>query len=73
MAKKVGSKVEVKNKDLEAQGELLSQEGIDVLKAVDFTGEITQIQDGLFYVGFVDPAGNWLTQVFKEDEIVEVE
>lgn len=69
----VGEKVRIKEIDLEENGELLSRETIDVLESVDFRGEVTQKKDGLFYVGFVDAAGRWLTQVFKEDEIEEAD
>lgn len=65
----VGDKVRIKNPDIEEQGELLSKETISVLKSTDFTGEISQIQDGLNYVGFIDKNNNWVTQVFKDDEI----
>lgn len=68
---KVGDKVKMTDTELEAEGELLSEETINVLKNVEFTGEVTQVQDGLFYVGFLDGAENWVTQVFKEDEIKE--
>lgn len=68
----VNSKVKIKDTELVAQDELLSEETIALLKAVDFKGEVTQVQDGLFYVGFKHDKLGWVTQVFKEDEIEEV-
>lgn len=69
---KVEDKVKIRDTNLVAQDELLSEETLHVLKAVDFTGMITQVQDNLFYVGFVDKDDNWVTQVFKENEIEKV-
>lgn len=65
---KVGTMVIRKDKDLKEEGDRLSKETIAVLKACDFKGEITQIQDGLYYVAF-KALDAWVTQVFKEDEI----
>lgn len=66
---KVGDLVKIKNPKLEEQGELLSAETINLLKELNFTGAVTQVQDGLFYVGFVHEELGWVTQVFKKDEI----
>lgn len=66
---KVGDLVKIKNPNLEEQGELLSTETINLLKTLNFTGTVTQVQDDLFYVGFADEKLGWVTQVFKEDEI----
>lgn len=66
---KVGDKVKVKNPDLTEQDELLSIETIAVLKALNFTGAITQIEDDLYFVGFAHDKLGWVTQVFKADEI----
>lgn len=50
---------------------IVSRETIDTLEKCDYTGEVSQVQDGLVYVGF--RAGDvWLTQVFKPEEIKEV-
>lgn len=69
----VGDKVKIKNPDLEVQDELLEQNTVDILNELNFIGEVSQIQEGLFYVGFKSKEGRgWLTQVFKEDEIEEV-
>ena len=69
---KIGDKVKVKHPDVEAKGELLSVETIDLLKKLDFTGFITQVKDGLYFVGFADEKLGWVTQVFKADEIERV-
>lgn len=65
----LGQEVKILDPNLEEQGELLSKETVEVLKATKGIGEVTQIQDGLFYVGFKDEEGNWVTQVFKEEEL----
>lgn len=69
---KVEDKVKIRDTNLVAQDELLSEETLHVLKAVDFTGTVTQVQDNLFYVGFVDKNNSWVTQVFEENEIEKV-
>lgn len=69
----VGDLVKVKNPSVEEQGEMLSSETINLLKTVDFTGTITKVEDELFFVGFTDEKLGWVTQVFKEEEIEEVE
>lgn len=65
----IGDKVKIKNPDIEEQDELLSSETINLLKALDFTGVVTQVQDDLIYVGFSNENSAWITQVFKADEI----
>jgi len=70
---KVGDKVKIKNPNVEAQGELLSPEAINILKEVDFTGTVTKVEDDLIFVGFVHDQLGWVTQVFKEDEIGGIE
>jgi hypothetical protein len=70
---KVGDKARVKNPDLETKDEVLEQNTVDILEELNFIGEVTQVQDGLFYLGFKSKEGRgWLTQVFKEEEIEEV-
>lgn len=67
---KVGDKVKIKNPDTQVQDELLVQETVDILEELNFIGEVTQVQDDLFYVGFKSNEGRgWVTQVFKENEI----
>lgn len=68
----IGDTVKVKNPDNEIKDDLLSAEALDILTNLDFTGKVTQIQDGLHYVGFINEDG-WITQVFKEEEIERVE
>lgn len=69
---KVEDKVKIKDTKLAVQDELLSEETLNVLKAVDFIGIVTQVQDNLYYVAFIDKNDNWVTQVFKENEIEKV-
>lgn len=66
---KVGDKIKIKNPDVKEKGELLSKETINLLKELNFTGTVTQVQDGLIYVGFAHGKLGWVTQVFKPDEI----
>lgn len=70
---KDGDKVKIKNPNVEAQGDLLAPEAINILKAVDFTGTVTKLEDDLIFVGFIHEELGWVTQVFKEDEIEGIE
>lgn len=65
---KLGNKVKIVNPTTDIDDGFLEQETINILKSLDFIGEITQIQDDLYYVGFKNENG-WVTQVFKESEI----
>lgn len=70
----IGNVVKIKDTDnLEVQGELFSKETLDILKAVNFTGVITKIEDGLNYVGFSGEDIGWVTQVYKDEELEVVE
>lgn len=69
----IGDKVKNINPNIEEQGELLAPETINLLKALDFTGVVTQLQDDLVYVGFAHETLGWVTQVFQEDEIEVVQ
>lgn len=67
---KAGDKVKIKDPDVQIQDELLEKEAIDILKERNFIGEVSQVQEGLFYVGFKSEKGlGWVTQFFKENEI----
>lgn len=68
---KLGDLVEIKKPDSEPEGEMLNTTTVEILKDCDNQGKVTQIQDGLVYVGFVSERG-WVTQVFKPEEIKEV-
>lgn len=70
---KDGDKVKIKNPDVEAKGEMLSPETVNLLKTVDFTGTVTKIEEDLFFVGFAHEQLGWVTQVFKEEEIEGIE
>lgn len=65
---KLGDKVRILNPKMVAEDDLLQEETIDILKVLDFIGEITQIQNELYYVGF-KKENTWVTQVFKASEI----
>lgn len=65
---KIGDKVVRKDKDLKSEGLRLSTNAIEIIKACDYTGEVTQMQDSLVYVGFRHN-GAWVTQVFKPEEL----
>lgn len=67
---KVGDRVEKINKDTTPRGLILTAETIKVLKECNFKGHVSQVQDGLVYVGFKATSG-WITQVFKPEEIKE--
>lgn len=68
---KKGDTVQVKKPDLQIVDEMLSQQAVFTLKALDFKGTVTQVQDGLNYVAFKHKHV-WLTQVFKDDELKAV-
>lgn len=69
----VGDKVKIKKPDTAAKDDLLDQNTIDILEELEFTGEVSQVQEGLFYVGFKSKLGKgWVTQVFKPEEIEKV-
>lgn len=70
---KVGDRVKVLNPNINEQDELLEAETINLLKTLNFIGTVTQIENGLNYVGFAHENLGWVTQVFKEDEIEVVQ
>lgn len=51
--------------------ELLEKEALQIIKTSNYTGEVTKIEDGIYFVGFMNDLG-WVTQGFKADEIQEV-
>lgn len=51
--------------------ELLEKEALQIIKESNYTGEVTKIEDGIYFVGFMNDLG-WVTQGFKADEIQEV-
>lgn len=68
---KLEDAVEIKNPELEVQGEMTNPTTVKILEDCKYRGKVTQIQDGLIYVGFVTSDG-WVTQVFKPEELQEV-
>lgn len=69
----IGYKVKIKNPPTEAKGDMLSEEAVNLLKTLDYTGVITKIEDNLCFVGFAHETLGWVTQVFKAEEIEVVE
>lgn len=51
--------------------EMLEKEALQIIKESNYTGEVTKIEDGIYFVGFMNDLG-WVTQGFKADEIQEV-
>lgn len=68
----LGQVVEIIEPDLEERGYLLDESAIKVLKDCECKGKVTQIQDDLVYVAFVNKESDWVTQVFKVEELKEV-
>lgn len=51
--------------------ETLEKEALQIVKESNYTGEVTKVEDGIHFVGFMNDLG-WVTQGFKADEIQEV-
>ena len=51
--------------------ETLEKEALQIIKKSNYTGEVTKVEDGIHFVGFMNDLG-WVTQGFKADEIQEV-
>lgn len=51
--------------------EILEKEALQIIKESNYTGEVTKIENGIYFVGFMNDLG-WVTQGFKADEIQEV-
>lgn len=68
---KLEQKVRVKKPVTDVEGDVLSSETLATLKACNFTGQVTQLQEGLVYVGFVHN-DVWVTQVFEPEELEAV-
>lgn len=69
---KLGQKVEVINPELVKQDEHLSSLALQIIEENKFIGEITKIEDDLYYVGFRNSLG-WVTQFYEASEIKGVE
>lgn len=64
--------VEIKDKNKVENDKTLESEALKIIEASKFRGEITKIEDGIHFVGFLNDEG-WVTQGFKENEIKAVE
>ena len=51
--------------------ETLEKEALQIIKKSNYTGEVTKVEDGIHFVGFMNDLG-WVTQGFKADKIQEV-
>lgn len=51
--------------------ETLEKEALQIIKGSNYTGEVTKVENGIHFVGFMNDLG-WVTQGFKADEIQEV-
>lgn len=51
--------------------ETLEKEALQIVKESNYTGEVTKVEDGIHFVGFMNDLG-WVTQGFKADKIQEV-
>lgn len=49
----------------------LEKEALQIVKESNYTGEVTKVEDGIHFVGFMNDLG-WVTQGFKADKIQEV-
>lgn len=51
--------------------ETLEKEALQIIKESNYTGEVTKVENGIHFVGFMNDLG-WVTQGFKAEEIQEV-
>lgn len=68
---KVGDKVKVVDVEKVKNDDLLEDHALKIIQKNDFMGEVTEIMDDIYLVGFKNELG-WVTQGFKADEIQEV-
>lgn len=68
----VDKKVKIKDIEKVRNDPFLEENALLVIEEENFIGEITKIEDGIHFVGFINDNG-WVTQGFKADEIEEVE
>ncbi|WP_313429779.1 hypothetical protein [Siminovitchia terrae] len=66
-----GQRVHVTDVEKVKQDPFMEANSLKIMEASNFTGEITKIEDGIHFVGFMNDHG-WITQGFKADEIEEV-
>lgn len=68
----IGDDVKVKQPDEVIQDELLSQETIVLLQALNYTGVVTRIDHDIYFVGFIHDTLGWVTQGFRRTELEKV-
>lgn len=66
-----GQLVQIVDVERVKQDPFMETNSLKIMEASNFTGEITKIENGIHFVGFMNDIG-WITQGFKADEIVEV-
>lgn len=69
----VGDRVVVRDPDKEVKGELLSEETINLLEALNYTGVVTKDEGSIYFVGFAHETLGWVTQGFREEELEKVD
>lgn len=69
---KLGMLVKVIDIEKTKSDSLLEENALKIMETSSFTGELTKIENGIYFVGFKNDEG-WVTQGFKADEIKGVE
>ena len=69
---KQGDTVRIADIEATKNDDLMDKEALKIIEKSDFTGDITKVEDGIYFVGFSNDLG-WVTQGFKENEIQAVE
>lgn len=65
---KLQDKVKIKNVNKMLEDSTLEKEAKEILTEVNFIGEVTKVEDEIYFVGFKNSKG-WVTKGFKKDEI----
>ena len=69
---KLGQLVQVADVQKVRQDPFLEENALKIMETSNFTGEITKVENGIHFVGFMNDHG-WITQGFKADEVKGVE
>lgn len=69
---KLGDKVKIRDIEAVKKDPLLEKEGLAILEESKFIGEVTKIEDDIYFVGFKNEKG-WLTQGYKTEQLERVE
>lgn len=67
-----GQKVRVRDEIKLKNDPFLDELAFHIIEQENFIGEITKVEEGIHFVGFINDDG-WVTQGFKADEIEVVE